>query len=142
METLNSFSNKLAKYNISLKAYQASFNTEPSTYTTEEETTGDDNSMDLSPSREDILTSPPQPTIPPRIGIQTIASQSTNRGFLTPPPPRKLKTLQRNRTQMNDFFAPASNLTPQKHIYPAPSPTKKKQSRTNRTTNITFCVSS
>ncbi|CAF3903167.1 unnamed protein product, partial [Rotaria sordida] len=68
-------------------AYQASFNTELSTYTTEEETTGDDNSMDLSPSREDIVTSPPQPTIPPRIGIQTIASQSTNRGFLTPPPP-------------------------------------------------------
>ncbi|CAF2827626.1 unnamed protein product [Rotaria sp. Silwood2] len=142
-ETLNSFSKKLAQYNISLKAYQASFNTEPSTYTTEEETTGDDNSMDLSPSREDIVISPPQPTIPPRIGIQTTASQSTNRGFLTPPPPRRnLKTLQRNRTQISDYFAAASNLTPQKYIYPAPSPTKKKQNRTNRTTNISFCVSS
>jgi hypothetical protein len=122
--TLNDFSKKLTTYGVSLKDYQASFGSDINAYTTEEET-GDDNSMDLSPSQEDIITSPP-PTRPPRIAIQTIASSSTNYGFITPPPPRSQKSLQRRQTQTTEFFATAGNATPQKQLYPTVTQAKKK----------------
>ncbi|CAF4086219.1 unnamed protein product [Rotaria sordida] len=74
-----------------------------------------------APSREDIVISPPQPTILPRIGIQTIASQSTNHGLLTPPlPPSPTK---KNRVEPIElptslFASPRRDIPPPSQEYP------------------------
>lgn len=136
--TLTTFSNKLAKYNVSIQAYQSSFETEPSVCSIETEVSIgnieteaeveidiDDNSMDLSPSREDII-SPPPPARPPRATLPPTVPLTKNRGFLTPPPPRSVKTLQRQQTQAVDFISTVGVVTSQKHMYLAASQKKTK----------------
>ncbi|CAF4088590.1 unnamed protein product, partial [Rotaria magnacalcarata] len=57
---LAAFSNKLAKYNVSLKSYQASLLTSRSPIASDTE---DDTNMDASPKRQDILMSSPRPPL-------------------------------------------------------------------------------
>ncbi|CAF4639242.1 unnamed protein product, partial [Rotaria sp. Silwood2] len=60
-EQLAAFSKKLANFNVSLMAYQASFTPEASVTTTETE---DEESMDASPSREDVPSAMSPPPVP------------------------------------------------------------------------------
>ncbi|CAF1954110.1 unnamed protein product, partial [Rotaria magnacalcarata] len=57
---LAAFSNKLAKYNVSLKSYQASLLTSRSPIASDKD---DETNMDASPKRQDILMSSPRPPL-------------------------------------------------------------------------------
>ena len=123
---LTNFSNRLSKYDVSVKSYRASFETDASAYKTETETDEDDNSMDLLPCGENIAIPSAPSTLPPQVAIQTSASSNTNRGFLTPPSPRRIHSLQRKQSMPTDFFSTANIATPQKHAYSLSSQAKKK----------------
>ena len=124
--TLTNFSIKLSKYDVSVKSYRASFETDASVYKTETATEEDDNSMDLLPSGENIVIPLAPPILPPRVATQTSASSNMTRGFLTPPSPRRIHSLQRKQSTPTDFFSPANIATPQQHAYSPSSQTKKK----------------
>ncbi|CAF2987056.1 unnamed protein product [Rotaria sp. Silwood2] len=82
-EQLVAFSNKLAKLNVSLMAYQASFTSEASVTTTETE---DEESMDASPPREDVPSAMSPPPVSARDPILATVSLYANVGFELPPP--------------------------------------------------------
>ena len=68
------FSNKLAKYNVSLTAYQERLKPEAAALPSETE---DDDTMDATPSRADIFNAAFPPIPPPRVPIQTTPSSTT-----------------------------------------------------------------
>ena len=122
--TLALFSNKLAAYNVSVKAYQESFQTEAIGATSEPE--GEDDSMDVSPSGEDVSRSSPIPALPPRIAVQTTASSNITHSFLTPPLPPRSKQLQRAQRQSTDISSTAVPPAPQNVKHSAVVQPKKK----------------
>ena len=73
------FSNKLAKYNVALAAYEERLKPETNPSTSETE---DDDRMDVIPGRADTFNAmlPPRPP-PPRAHIQTTASSNKNKEF-------------------------------------------------------------
>ncbi|CAF3172801.1 unnamed protein product, partial [Rotaria sp. Silwood2] len=100
-EQLAAFSNKLAKLNVSLMAYQASFTPEASVTTTETE---DEESMDASPSREDVPSAMSPPPVPARDPIQATVSLYANVGFELPPPTTRVRSQQRTETAASNVF--------------------------------------
>ncbi|CAF2977012.1 unnamed protein product [Rotaria sp. Silwood2] len=100
-EQLAAFSNKLAKLNVSLMAYQASFTPEESVTTTETE---DEESMDASPSREDVPSAMSPPPVPARDPIQATVSLYANVGFELPPPTTRVRSQQRTETAASNVF--------------------------------------
>ena len=122
--TLALFSKKLAAYNISIEAYQNSFKIEAVGTITEPEE--EDDSMDVSPSGEDVSRSSPIPALPPRIAVQTTASSNITHSFSTPPLPPRSKQLQRAQTQSVGTSSTAKSPTPQNVKHSAVVQPKKK----------------
>ncbi|CAF1385191.1 unnamed protein product [Rotaria sordida] len=114
-EQLTTFSNKLANFNVSLMAYQASFTHEASVSTTETE---DEESMDASPSRDDVPTAMSPPPLPPRDSIHTTASSYASHGFELPPPTTRVQSQQRTETPGSQFFLPSDKTTTEQFIKP------------------------
>ncbi|CAF1536666.1 unnamed protein product, partial [Adineta ricciae] len=97
--TLNSFCNRLAKYNVSYEAYQASTIAElnPSPPNNDKEADDEDNQMDASPYRERAQKTSTSPPTPPTI--------------TSPPPLRSLRTsVPTNRSLQNENIPPNNTL--------------------------------
>ncbi|CAF4097042.1 unnamed protein product [Rotaria sordida] len=122
-EQLTTFSNKLANFNVSLMAYQASFTPEASVSTTETE---DEESMDASPSRDDVPTAMSPPPLPPRDSIHTTASSYASLGFELPPPTTRVQSQQRTETPGSQFFLPSDKTTTEQFIKPHTLQVRKK----------------
>ncbi|CAF2620250.1 unnamed protein product [Rotaria sp. Silwood2] len=107
-EQLAAFSKKLANFNVSLMAYQASFTPEASVTTTETE---DEESMDASPSREDVPSAMSPPPVPARDPIQATVSLYANVGFELPPPTTRVRSQQRTETAASNVFLTPDKIT-------------------------------
>lgn len=118
------FSNKLSKYNVSVKGYQESFQIEVGDITMETEEK--DNCMDFSPSHKDVSRSSPIQAPLLRIATQATASSNITRSFLTCPLLPHSKQLQRAQTQFANPSLTAKLLTPQNVIHSGVTQPKKK----------------
>ena len=93
---MSAFCNKLAKYNVSLRAYQDSFPHQENGNNEEEHVVDrDDDSMDYTSSDALEVTSPRRLAV-----IPSTSTTATNSGFLTPQLPRNTRIFQRHNSMV------------------------------------------